>query len=57
MHSVKDAYYRAGALTLLGARDKLEAGPLCSMAASELSGDSVDLETAYYASQLLSIAG
>ena len=56
-HSVKDAYFGSGALTLLGPLEKAQKSAVCRVASAQLASDSVDLETAYYASHILGIAG
>jgi hypothetical protein len=53
---LKEAYFQTGALTLVGAKDKVDAAAMCSLASSWLSDEAVDLEAAFYASQLLSVA-
>lgn len=55
--SAKDAYFGSGALKLLGPMEKAQTGALCRVASTQMATDSVDLETAFYASHILGTAG
>ncbi|CAL8470839.1 g10381 [Coccomyxa elongata] len=55
--SAKDAYFGSGTLTLLGPMEKAQKGVVCRVASTQLASDAVDLEMAYYASQILGTAG
>lgn len=54
--SLEDAYFGVGALTLLGAKGELQAKALCSLAASELAKEAVDVAIAFYAAHILGVA-
>ena len=54
--SLVNAHFGAEALTLLGAKGELQAKALCSLAASALASDSVDLTTAHHAAYIMGTA-
>ena len=54
--SLLDARFGVEALALLGAKGELQAQALCSLAASALASDSVELATAFHAASILDAA-